>query len=127
MAEGDRRIQIIISADGSIAIEGIGKVQNKLGEMERSSGSLTARLKRNWVEMTAGIAAAYFALQKISRWAEEAAKIDESLETLNSLTAQYDTTALGLVSVIQEASHGLIGMGAAAEVANDALMKGFTP
>ncbi|HLB00909.1 MAG TPA: phage tail tape measure C-terminal domain-containing protein [Bacteroidota bacterium] len=127
MAEGDRRIQIIISADGSIAIEGIGKVQNKLGEMERSSGSLTERLKRNWVEMTAGVTAAYLALQKISRWAEEAAKIDESLETLNSLTAQYDTTALGLVSVIQEASHGLIGMGVAAEVANDALMKGFTP
>jgi lambda family phage tail tape measure protein len=95
--------------------------------MGRTSGSLAERFKKNWAEMAVGVTAAYLALQKVVGWAREAAEIDEALETLNSLTAQYNTNAHGMVGLIQDASHGLIGVKAAAEVANDALMKGFTP
>ena len=89
--------------------------------------SVTQQLKAHWVEFTAGVTAAYLAMQKIWGFMEIAANYEEAMTTLNALTRQYGMSAEQFVGQIQEASHGLISMKDAASVANDALLKGFTP
>ncbi len=123
----DREIIIKISADGIAAIAGIRGVGDATEGLGRTTLSTTESLKKNWLAVTAGITAAYLALGKIWETMEAVAKLQERMENLDRLTSQYGTTAEGLVGVISANSRGLIGMTAAAEVATDALSKGFTP
>jgi len=121
----DREIVIKISADGSAAIAGIRSVEGATEKL--GSTSALDSFKKNWLAVTAGITGAYLAFQQIWGLMDKAAEHAEKMETLDALTRRYGTTAQGLVGVIEQNSHGLIGVAAAANVAADALAKGFSP
>lgn len=127
MAAGDRKIQITIGADGTVAVEGIDRVKSALGGMEKQSQSIFSRMRAHWLEMAAGVTAAYLALQKMWTFMDMAAKMEERMDTLNRLTSRYAMTADDLTGAISRVSRGLIGQKAAADVAVDALAKGFSP
>ena len=59
--------------------------------------------------------------------AKAAAETQEAFSMLDRLTRQYGTSAEGMVEKIKSSSRGLIGMRDSVSVANDALMKGFSP
>lgn len=126
MVEGNTT-RIRIEADGSMAIDGIGKVDLAMDRMGQRTNSVFGQLKQNWVAYTAGIYAAAASLQKAWDFAEKAAAYAESLETLNTLSSQYNVTSQQLVGTISRNSEGLIGVASAAKIASDALAKGFTP
>ncbi len=126
MVEGNTT-RIRIEADGSMAIDGIGKVDLAMDRMGQRTNSVFGQLKQNWVAYTAGIYAAAASLQKAWDFAEEEADYAESLETLNTLSSQYNVTSQQLVGAISRNSEGLIGVASAAKIASDALAKGFTP
>jgi hypothetical protein len=130
----ENRIHIEITGDPSGAVAATGAVDRATQQLSEGTKSALSGLKgyydsfkRNWLEITAGITAAWLALQKMWDFMERAAKIDESLAALDALTRQYGMTARDLTSRIGVASHGLIGMGDAARIAGDALMKGLSP
>lgn len=121
----DREIKIIISADGTAAIAGIRSVEGATEKL--GSTSALDSFKKNWLAVTAGITGAYLAFQQIWGLMDKAAEQAEKMQTLDSLTQRFGTTAQGLVGIIEQNSRGLIGVGAAASVAADALAKGFNP
>ncbi len=130
----ENRIHIEITGDPSGAVAATGAVEKateRLSEGTRSAlGGLQQyydAFKKNWLEVTAGIYAAWKALQKMWDFMQQAAELSEAMATLDALTRQYGITANDLVSKIGLASQGLIGMGSAARVAGDALVKGLRP
>src|SRR3990172_3170701 len=127
MANETREIKILIRADGSAAISGLKGVEGSLGSLDQRNLSFTESFRKNWIAVTAGITGAYLALQKMWGWMEQAAKLEERMDTLNRLTQQYGMSADDLTGAIGRNSRGLIGMRDAAEVAVDALAKGFAP
>lgn len=123
----EREIKLLIRADGSVAITGIKSVGDEVERFQGRTMTMTESLKKNWLAVTAGITAAYFALQKMWSWMEQAAELEERMETLERLTRQYGMTAEDVTGGVSRMSRGLIGVKDAAQVATDALMKGFTP
>ncbi|MFA6148665.1 MAG: hypothetical protein WC899_10705 [bacterium] len=130
----ENRIHIEITGDPSGAVAATGAVDQANRQLSDGTKSVLSGLKgyyesfkRNWLEITAGITAAWLALQKMWSFMEKAAQIDESMGALGALTRQYGMTARDMTSQIGVASHGLIGMGDAARIAGDALMKGLRP
>jgi hypothetical protein len=115
----ENRISVVITADPTGAVTGIRMV----GTTEKLPHvSLTQRLKshrRGRLDYAAVVRSSDMGLmekaaQMTRRWFLDAL-------TRNTMTAQ------DLVSKIEQESKGLIGMGAAAKVAGDALMKGLGP
>jgi hypothetical protein len=123
----ENRISVVITADPTGAVTGIRMVGDETEKITGRTQSLTQRLKSHWAEVSVGIYAAVKAFQSIWGLMEKAAQTDEAMASLDALTRQYGMTAQDLVSKIEQESKGLIGMGAAAKVAGDALMKGLGP
>ncbi len=130
----ENRIHIEITGDPSGAVAATGAVDQANQKLSEGTKSILSGLKgyyetfkKNWLEISAGVYAAWKALQQMWDLMERAARIDESMAALDALTRQYGTTAKELTSQIGVASHGLIGMGDAARIAGDALMKGLRP
>jgi hypothetical protein len=130
----ENRIHIEITGDPSGAVAATGAVDQANRQLSEGTKSVLSGLKgyyesfkRNWLEITAGVTAAWLALQKMWDFMEKAAQIDESMAALDALTRQYGMTAKDLTTKIGTMSHGLIGMGDAARIAGDALMKGLRP
>ena len=123
----EREIKILINADGSAAIAGIRNVGTEVERLGARGASALDSFKQNWISLTAGITAAYLAVQKALSFAELAAQHEEAMASLDAMTRQYGMTAEGLVGIIGENSKGLIGQAAAARIAGDALMKGLGP
>ncbi|TSA00676.1 MAG: hypothetical protein D4R80_00655 [Deltaproteobacteria bacterium] len=123
----ENRISVVITADPTGAITGIRMVGDETEKLGGRTQSLTQRLKSHWAEVSVGIYAAVKAFQSIWGLMEKAAETDEAMASLDALTRQYGMTAQDLVGRIEQESKGLIGMGAAAKVAGDALMKGLGP
>lgn len=130
----ENRIHIEITGDPSGAVAATGAVDKATQQLSEGTKSALTGLKgyyetfrKNWLEVTAGIYAAWKALAKMWDFMQQAAELDEALVALDALTRQYGITANDLVSKIGLASQGLIGMGAAARVAGDALIKGLRP
>jgi len=122
-----REIKITISADGSAAITGMRNVGDETDRLNNRTLSLAESFKKNWAAISAGAIGAYMALQRVWSTMDDSARLVEKMDILNNFTANYGTTAEGLVGQIQGMSRGLIGVGAAANVATDAISKGFTP
>ena len=123
----ENRISVVITADPTGAVTGIRMVGDETEKLGGRTQSLTQRLKSHWAEVSVGIYAAVRAFQSIWGLMEKAAQTDEAMASLDALTRQYGMTAQDLVGRIEQESKGLIGMGAAAKVAGDALMKGLGP
>ncbi len=130
----ENRIHIEITGDPSGAVAATGAVDHANQKLSEGTKSILSGLKgyyetfkKNWLEISAGVYAAWKALQQMWDLMERAARIDESMAALDALTRQYGTTAKELTTQIGVASHGLIGMGDAARIAGDALMKGLRP
>jgi hypothetical protein len=123
----EREITITINADGTAAISTMRNLGDATQKFGNQTSSISSTIQKNWVSIAAGMTAAYLALQKFISLTEAAAEHAERIETLDALTRQYGTTAAGIVSKIQEVSHGLIGQSMAAKVASDAIVKGFNP
>ncbi len=123
----ENRISVVITADPTGAVTGIRMVGDETEKLTGRTQSLSQRLKSHWAEVSVGIYAAVKAFQSIWGLMEKAAQTDEAMASLDALTRQYGMTAQDLVGKIEQESKGLIGMGAAAKVAGDALMKGLGP
>ncbi len=130
----ENRIHIQITGDPSGAVAATGAVDRANSQLSEGTKSALAGLKgyyetfkKNWLEITAGVYAAWKALQQMWSLMERAAQIDESMAALDALTRQYGMTARDLTTKIGTMSQGLIGMGDAARIAGDALMKGLRP
>ncbi len=123
----EREIKIVLKADGTAAIAGIRSVGTELDGFGSKAASFAQSFQKNWAAIGAGVTAAYLALQKIWGAMDAAATYQDKMEMLSVLTARYGTTAEDLTRAITRNSQGLIDMATAANVATDALGKGFTP
>jgi hypothetical protein len=122
----DREIKIIIRADGTAAIAGINGVGTALDGVDKRTLSLSQSFQKNWAAITAGVTGAFLALQQMWEFMEASAQLEERLDNLNVLSMRYGITSDDMVAAIQRNSRGLIGLKDAADVATDALAKGFT-
>ena len=130
----ENRIHIEITGDPTGAVAATGAVEKATQQLSDGTKSVWSSLqsyydafKKNWLEITAGITGAYLAFQKVFSLMDAAAEHAERMETLDALTRRYGSSAQELTGIIAENSHGLIGLAASANVATDALAKGFTP
>lgn len=123
----ERKIEIIIAADGSLAISELGKVTQSMKQMESSSGGIVSSLKSHWLAISATVAGALVTISKAWDLAERAAKYEEQRASLNSLAGAYGQTADQIVSGIEKASHGLINLQDATRIAGEGLMKYLKP
>src|SRR3972149_7231292 len=96
MANETREIKILIRADGSAAISGLKGVEGALGSLDQRNLSFTESFRKNWIAITAGITGAYLALQKMWGWMEQAAQLEERMDTLKRLKQKYGIGADGL-------------------------------
>lgn len=123
----ETKISVLITADAFGAVNGMRMAGDETEKLAGRTQTVTQQLKAHWMEFTAGVMAAYLAMQRMWGFMEIAANYEEAMTTLNALTRQYGMSAEQFVGQIQDASHGLISMKDAASVANDALLKGFSP
>ena len=117
---------------GSLMIEigaGVARLQEDLGKARRQVDDFAGGVKKTFtaLQTTAGAIFAGAAVTQFWNMAKAAAETQEAFSMLDRLTQQYGMTAQGMVSRIKDASRGLIGMKDSVGVANDALMKGFSP
>ena len=89
--------------------------------------SMLTNLKSHWLETTAAITAAYFAMSKAWAVAGEAADYQERVSSLDALAAQAKLTGRDVVQSMQEAARGLLSMQDAANLAASALNLSLTP
>lgn len=121
-----------MSTAGSLLIElgaGVARLQEDLGKARRQVDDFAGGVKKSFtaLQTTAGAIFAGAAVTQFWNMAKAAAETQEAFSMLDRLTRQYGTSAQGMVSRIKDASNGLIGMKDSVGVANDALMKGFSP
>ncbi len=117
---------------GSLLIElgaGVARLQEDLGKARRQVDEFAGGVKKTFtaLQTTAGAIFAGAAVNQFWTMAKAAAEMQEAFSMLDRLTRQYGTSAEGMVEKIKSSSSGLIGMKDSVSVANDALMKGFTP
>ncbi len=104
-----------------------GVVRDFGKDIDAFVGSRLKLLKENWLAFSAVVYGALKTIQTAWNWAERAAGFREQMASLDALAAAYGRTADGIVADVQKASKGLIGMGTAASVSAQALMRGLSP
>ena len=114
-------VKLIISADGTIAVDQLRKVAAGLKGLESTSGSLVSRIKAHWLGITAAIAGTAMLLNKAWSLAEMAAGYEEQMTALNRFAATYNTTATSIVADIKEITKGQIAMVDIAKISSKAL------
>jgi len=119
----EQEVKLRITTDASGAITGMKKVTDEMNRMKMSSSSISAMIKKHWVSITAAVTSMYGAWNL----AEMAAGFQEQKDSLNRLAVHYGTTADAIISDVQRASKGMLGMRDVVNVAGDAMMKGFGP
>ncbi len=120
-------VTLRIFADGSLAIEQMGKVMSRMKRMESVTGGIVGTIKTRWFGISAVITGSLILIKKAWDLMEPAAQYEEQMDSLNRLAAGYNTTASSIVSDIQRAAKGMISMQDAANVAGNAMMKYMKP
>ncbi|OGH05915.1 MAG: hypothetical protein A2W22_06955 [Candidatus Levybacteria bacterium RBG_16_35_11] len=120
-------ISIKITADGTMAIEGVKQVTGSLKKMESETGEIIGKIQKHWLAFSAAAYGAYKTISQAWNMAEMYAKFEEQKASLNALASQYGMTADTIITRIQEVSQGMISMSTAAEVAGAALQKNLLP
>ena len=117
---------LVVRSDVSGAIAGMRRVSAGAKEMESSMGGFASTIQKNWLGVSAAVAAAAVSMGQAWDLMGQAAAYREQITYLNALGATYGTTGDQIVSDIQKMSDGLISMSDAAEVATQALAKGMS-
>jgi len=118
---------VVIRADGTAAVRQIGDVRQSVDKMGGDIKSTFETMKEHWLAGTAVAYGFYRTIEKGWRMAEEAARVEEQMASLDALAGRYGTTAQQIVDRIGQVSGGLIGQAAAAEVAAQSLFKQLKP
>ena len=120
-------IKLVITSDGAVAIEQLGRTRTELSRFERDTASLGSKIRGHWLGISAAIASAGLLMRQAWGMADMYAAYAEQREYLSRLAAHYDTTATSIISSLQQASNGLISMSDLMSVATDAMSKGLRP
>jgi hypothetical protein len=123
----DSEVKLIIGGDASGAIAAQEKYNAGLKKMSADTGGIMGQIKSHWLGLTAGIAAAMVTIQQAWDLADMASQFEEQMGSLNSLAAQYNTSASSIVADIQRVSKGMIAQTDAVDIAAKGLMKGMDP
>ena len=89
----EKKIQLIINADGADAINGITKVTSSINKMEADTRGFVEKIKAHWLGISAAVYASVAIIEKAWRLAEKAAAFEEQKASLNALAASYNTNA----------------------------------
>ncbi|MBT9168564.1 MAG: hypothetical protein DDT19_01911 [Syntrophomonadaceae bacterium] len=119
--------KIIIKADTVDAVKDIEKVTESTKRMESETGGAASKIKAHYLAISAAIAGAMVTVHQAWRLAEDAARFEEQMASLDALASKYNLSAKQIVSSVEEASRGLISMADAASVSAKALMMGMKP
>lgn len=117
----NNEVKLIISADGTIAVDQLRKVAAGMQKLGSDSGSLVSRIKAHWLGITAAITGTAMLLNKAWSLAEMAAGYEEQMTALNRFAATYNTTASSIVADIKEITNGQIAMVDIAKISSKAL------
>jgi hypothetical protein len=90
-------------------------------QMLSDQTGIGARLKENWLGVTAAIGAAWITVQKAWGLASMAADFQEQKNALNSFAAQYHTTASQIIDDIKDITNGQIALVDIAKISTKAL------
>lgn len=121
----DSEVKLKISTDATGAITGMVGVSTAIKKMNADISSTVKSLKAHWLGVTAAVTGAMAGIKAAWDLADMASQFEEQMDSLNSLAAQYGTSADAIVSSIQDVSRGLISQADAASIAAQGLAKGL--
>jgi len=109
----------------SLVVEVAANVARLQTDINKATGILN-KFATGAKTIMAGVGA-YMGGQQVWDMANMAMQFEEQKESLDSLAAQYNTTADSIISSVQKMSKGMVSQAAAADIAGQALMKGLNP
>ena len=128
MADRTISLTIGVNDDGTPVIKAFqANAEQAFQKVERQTGSLVDSVKKHWLGLTAAATAVGLAINRAWGLAEMAAQFQEQKASLNALSTQYSISADQIISSVQSAAKGLIGMADAADIAGHAMLKGLSP
>lgn len=123
----DKEVKIRVTTDHTPATEGFKKVEQGAATMETRLSSITARIKQNWLGITAALTGIGYAAKKAFDLMGAAADYQERISVIAQLGAQYQMTGQQIVTSMTDAARGMISWAEAADMAAKSLNIGFSP
>lgn len=124
-------IRLTVKDDGTATVQKVAGELKKLEQQTVSSatgiGAAFGKMKANWLELSAGAAAAGLTLRKAWDLAETGANFEEAVGRLNHQLRQYQTTAAELIPTLKDLTGGQLSNAEAAKLASQALAAGLNP
>lgn len=109
------------------AVAGTKRVSASVETMGARMKGQFASIQKNWLMVSAGVTAAWFAVQKAWSMMDAAANYNERIDVLNALGQQYQMTGDQIVASMQKASGGTLAMRNAADLAAQSLNMALDP
>lgn len=109
------------------AIAGTKKLGQSVETLQSKMQGQLQNIQKNWLMVSAGVTAAWFAIQKAWSMMDAAANYNERISVLNALGAQYQMTGDQIVASMQKASVGTLSMRNAADLAAKSLNMALNP
>lgn len=109
------------------AVAGTKRVNAGVEAMGARMKGQFASIQKNWLMVSAGVTAAWFAVQKAWSMMDAAANYNERIAVLNALGQQYQMTGDQIVASMQKASGGTLSMRNAADLAAQSLNMALDP
>ena len=128
----DKTLEIAIVAQdlATAVIEALKKTLDTLPEKEKEVSSkmtLTDTLKKNWVGLSAAVAAAGIIINEAIDWAKIGAKALQTEEAFRSVTNSYAVNGDALLAKMKEVSAGTVEESDLMRVSMKALQQGLDP
>lgn len=104
----NNEVKLIISADGSGAIQVLRSVQDGMQKMETETASFTSKVKAHWMGLSAAAIAVYGAISKASEYMQLSAKASQAEASFRTITASFNVNADSMRNKMKEVSRGMI-------------------
>ncbi|MBE7415079.1 MAG: hypothetical protein HS130_07595 [Deltaproteobacteria bacterium] len=115
------KVTIVIDANGKAYIDNMQKVEESNEKLETSTGRLTGKIKKHWLEASAAIYGAVKALQGAWNLAEQAAQYEQSRAAFRSMVEGMGHDAEQVFGRLRTLSAGMIDNKSLTEAANRAM------
>ncbi|WKZ32923.1 MAG: hypothetical protein QY316_00520 [Thermodesulfobacteriota bacterium] len=115
------KVTIVIDANGKAYIENMQKVEESTEKFETSTGGLTGKIKKHWLEVSAAVYGAVKALQGAWNLAEQAAQYEQSRAAFRSMVEGMGHDAEQVFGRLRTLSAGMIDNKSLTEAANRAM------
>lgn len=115
------KVTIVIDANGKAYIDNMQKVEESTEKLETSTGGLTGKIKKHWLEASAAIYGAVKALQGAWNLAEQAAQYEQSRAAFRSMVEGMGHDAEQVFGRLRTLSAGMIDNKSLTEAANRAM------